>query len=586
MSILQIFTLLGGLGMFLYGMTLMSEGLQKSAGDKLRSFLATMTSTPFKRVLTGLGITAIIQSSSATTVMVVSFVNAGLLSLANAIGVIMGANIGTTITAWLISILGFKVDMAAISIPLMAVGFVLSVSKKNKHKNIGQLIIGFSLLFLGLKYLKDAVPDLGANPTALAFLEQWAGYGFGSVLIFLVIGTVLTIVLQSSSATMALTLVMVNFGWIDFQMAAAMVLGENLGTTITANIAAAVANVSAKRAARAHTIFNVFGIIWVLILYNPFLKLISFIVTSMGYMNPIGLDLNGITSEAYPNLSEAQLAENKALAESSVLYGVSMLHTVFNVINTAILMWFIPFIEKIVTALVKQPKGEEEIFRLRYIQGGPLSTAELSLDEAKQEIDHFAKVCYNGFNYAKQAINESNPDKADALIHKLVKYEEITDRMELEIATYLNQVSQGEISESSASRIKAMYKIISEMESLGDVGEAIGRVLRRKLIYKKSFDEDMIKKLNMMIDLVDKAYLIMIENLKLSYSEFTDLNAADAAEYQINQNRNYLKEEHLTNIENDNYDYHTGVHYMDLVSELEKLGDFIINISQAVAAVK
>ena len=574
MSIIQVFTLLGGLGMFLYGMTLMSEGLQKSAGEKLRLFLATMTSTPLKRVLTGLGITAIIQSSSATTVMVVSFVNAGLLSLANAIGVIMGANIGTTITAWLISILGFKVDIAAISVPLMAVGFLLSISKKNKNKNIGPLIIGFSLLFLGLKYLKDAVPDLGANPQALVFLQQWAGYGFGSVLIFLAIGTIMTIVLQSSSATMALTLVMVNFGWIDFQMAAAMVLGENLGTTITANLAASVANVSAKRAARAHTIFNVFGIIWVLVLYRPFLKLISLIVTSMGYMDPIGLDLNDCP------------AENKEIAESSVLYGVSMLHTVFNVINTVILMWFIPYIEKVVTILVKQPKGEDEVFRLQYIQGGPLSTAELSLDEAKQEIDHFANVCYNGFKYAKQAINEKDPEQVDILIQKLVKYEEITDRMELEIATYLNDVSKGEISDSSAARIKGMYKVISEMESLGDVGESISRILKRMVIHKKYFSDDMLKKLNLMIDLVDKSYDVMIDNLKKSYSEFTDLNAAQDAEYQINLNRNYIKEEHITNIKRDNYDYHTGVYYIDLVSELEKLGDYIINVSEAIANVK
>ncbi len=577
MSIIQVFTLLGGLGMFLYGMTLMSEGLQKSAGDKLRAFLATMTSTPLKRVLTGLGITAIIQSSSATTVMVVSFVNAGLLSLANAIGVIMGANIGTTITAWLISILGFKVDMAALSVPLMAIGFVLTVSKKNKLKNIGQLIVGFSLLFLGLKYLKDSVPDLSANPEVLVFLKQWAGYGFGSVLIFLAIGTVLTIVLQSSSATMALTLVMVNFGWIDFQMAAAMVLGENLGTTITANLAASVANVSAKRAARAHTIFNVFGIVWVLVLYRPFLRLISFIVTSMGYMDPITTNLS-----ANVNLPE----EEKAVAEASVLYGVSMLHTVFNVINTALLMWFIPFIERTVIMLVKQPKGEEEVFRLQYIQGGPLSTAELSLDEAKQEIDHFAKVCYKGFGYVKEAINEQEPEKVELLIQKLIKYEEITDRIEFEIASYLNQISQGEISESSAARIKGMYKIISEMESLGDTGEAVSRILKRKIIHRKDFDVEMMKKLNHLIGLVDKSYQVMISNLKSSYVEFKDLSPAHDAEYNINQYRNHLKEEHIVNIENDNYDYHVGVYYIDLVAELEKLGDFVVNISEAEADVK
>ncbi|MBO5194167.1 MAG: Na/Pi cotransporter family protein, partial [Bacteroidales bacterium] len=336
--VLQIFTLLGALGMFLYGMTLMSEGLQKAAGDRLRSFLASMTSTPFKRVLTGLLITAIIQSSSATTVMVVSFVNAGLLSLANAIGVIMGANIGTTVTAWLISLLGFKADISVLSIPLMAVGFVLTMSKKGKNRNIGELIIGFSLLFLGLSFLKESVPDLSSSPEVLAFLKQWTGYGFWSVLIFLAIGTVLTIVLQSSSATMALTLVMVNFGWIPFEMAAAMVLGENIGTTITANIAASVANISAKRAARAHTIFNVFGVAWMLIVFRPFLKLVGLIVEAMGLPNPMTADLS---------VSGGDDAAVTA-AQTSTLYGVAMLHTLFNLINTIILIWFVPVIVKIV----------------------------------------------------------------------------------------------------------------------------------------------------------------------------------------------------------------------------------------------
>ena len=397
---LQIFTLLGALGMFLYGMTLMSEGLQKAAGDKLRSFLASMTSTPFKQVLTGLGITAIIQSSSATTVMVVSFVNAGLLSLANAIGVIMGANIGTTVTAWLISILGFTVDIASLSIPLMAVGFVFFVSKKSKNKSVGELIIGFALLFLGLNFLKNSVPDLNQSPEVLSFLQQWSGYGYGSVLLFVVIGTLLTIVLQSSSATMALTLVMVNAGWIPFDIATAMVLGENIGTTITANIAAAVANVSAKRAARAHTVFNVFGVIWVLILYRPFLKLIGMIVEALGYPNPMTSDF----SDAHPGTDEY------AALQTSALYGVSMLHTLFNTINTCILIWFVPVIEKLVTWMVKSPAGDEEIFRLRFIQGGPLSTAELSLDEAKQEIVHFAEICHKGFGYVREAINETDKD--------------------------------------------------------------------------------------------------------------------------------------------------------------------------------
>lgn len=571
--VLQVFTLLGALGMFLYGMTLMSEGLQKAAGDKLRSFLASMTSTPFKRVLTGLLITAIIQSSSATTVMVVSFVNAGLLSLANAIGVIMGANIGTTVTAWLISLLGFKADISILSIPLMAVGFVLSVSKKSKNKNIGELIIGFSLLFLGLSFLKDSVPDLSGKPEVLAFLQQWTGYGFGSTLIFLTIGTLLTIVLQSSSATMALTLVMVNFGWIPFDMAAAMVLGENIGTTITANIAASVANVSAKRAARAHTIFNVFGVVWMLIVFHPFLRLVGIIVESFGLPNPMTTDF-----------SAANVGDNPEL-QTSVLYGVSMLHTLFNLVNTLILIWFVPLIVKIVTWMVKSPE-KEEVFRLKFIQGGPLNTAELSLNEAQQEIIHFSEICYKGFGYIREAVNEQNPEKFEAINQKLIKYEEITDRIEFEIASYLNEVSKGEISDESADRIKAMYKIIGEMESLGDSGESIGRILMRKNTHGKAFDESMLKKLNNLMDKVEVAYQVMITNLKLSYSDLKDITNAVDAEHNINEYRNSLREEHIVNIENDNYNYLTGVYYIDVISELEKLGDYMINISQAELVVK
>ena len=575
--VLQVFTLLGALGMFLYGMTLMSEGLQKAAGDRLRSFLASMTSTPFKRVLTGLIITAVIQSSSATTVMVVSFVNAGLLSLSNAIGVIMGANIGTTVTAWLISLLGFKADISVLAVPLMALGFIFSISKKNKNRNIGQFIVGFSLLFLGLTFLKNSVPDLGDKPEVLAFLQQWTGYGFGSVLIFLFIGTLLTIVLQSSSATMALTLVMVNFGWIPFEMAAAMVLGENIGTTITANIAASVANVSAKRAARAHTVFNLFGIVWVLILFRPFLRLVGWIVSYLGCPNPLEVNL-APGADDNPELV--------ASLQTSVLYGVSMLHTLFNVVNTLILIWFVPYIEKLVKILVKIPAGEEEVFRLRFIQGGPLNTAELSLDEAEQEIVHFGEICYKGFGYIRQAINEQDPDKFEALNQKLVKYEEITDRIEYEIASYLNEVTKGEISEQSGNRIKSMYKIIGEMESLGDSGEAIGRMLKRKNVHGKIFDDNMLKKLDNMLDLVDVAYKTMLENLKRPYTELTDITNAKDAEYNINECRNSLREEHVINVEHDNYNYHTGVYYMDIVSELERIGDFIINISEAEVAVK
>lgn len=567
--IFQIFTLLGALGLFLYGMTLMSEGLQKAAGDRLRAFLASMTSNAFKRVLTGLLITAIIQSSSATTVMVVSFVNAGLLSLTNAIGVIMGANIGTTVTAWLISLLGFQADISTLAIPLIAVGFVFFLSKKSKRKSIGEFIIGFALLFLGLAALKNSVPDLGAHPETLAFIQKWTGFGFGSVLLFVLFGTCLTIVLQSSSATMALTLVMVNYGWIPFEMAAAMVLGENIGTTITANIAAAVGNVSARRAAMAHTVFNVFGVTWLLILFHPFLKLVGLIVSAFGLPDPTTADLSaGQTDPAAATGTQA-----------AFLYGVSTLHTLFNITNTLIMIWFVPVIERVVKFIVKAPEGEEEVFRLKYIQGGPLNTAELSLDEAQQEIIHFGEICYKDFGYIREAINEKDNDRFSEINLKLVKYEEITDRIEYEIASYLNEVSQGELSVYSDKRIKSMYKIIGEMESLGDSGEAIGRILQRKNAHGKSFDDDMIKKLNIMLDVVDRAYQAMLENLK--NLELKDISNSLDAEDQINVCRNNLREEHIVNIENDRYNYQTGVYYVDVVSELERIGDFIINVSQA-----
>ncbi len=569
--VIQIFTLLGALALFLYGMTLMSEGLQKTAGNKLRSLLASMTSNPFKRVLTGVVITAIIQSSSATTVMVVSFVNAGLLTLTNAIGVIMGANIGTTVTAWLIALLGFSFDISTLSIPLIAVGFVLMMSKKSKHKNVGQMIIGFALLFLGLSTLKSSVPDLVGHPETLAFIQKWTAFRFGSILLFLLLGTVLTIILQASIATMTLTLVMVANGWIPFDMAAAMVLGENIGTTITANIAASVGNVSAKRTAMAHTVFNVFGVLWMLLLYHPFLKLVGMVVSCLGVPNPV-------TSDLAAGISNPETGE---LYQRAALYGVAMLHTMFNLCNTCLLIWFVPVIEKIVKILIKAPEGEEDVFRLKYISGGPLNTAELSLDEATQEIRYFGEICYRDFGYIRSAVLEQDPDKFSALNQKLVKYEEITDRIEFEIASFLNEVSKGELSETSSQRIKAMYRIIGEMESLGDSGEAIGRILQRKNAHSKVFDENMIKRLNEMLDTVDNAYKVMQANLKVSYTDLHDISNAQSAEDDINQCRNRLREEHIANIENSDYNYQTGVYYIDIVAELERIGDFLINISQS-----
>lgn len=569
MNFLQIFTLLGALGMFLYGMNLMSSGLQKAAGERLRGLLSAMTSSPLKRVMTGLGITAIIQSSSATTVMVVSFVNAGLLTLVQAIGVIMGANIGTTVTAWLVAWLGFKADISILAIPLMLFGFLFSNSKKNQHKNIGELIVGFSLLFLGLSFMKESVPDLSETPQVLEFVKDWSSNGFASVLIFLIFGTVLTLVLQSSSATMAITLIMLSMGYIPFTMACAMVLGENIGTTITANIAASVGNTSAKRAAMSHTIFNVFGVIWALIFFQPFLGLIGIIIESFGLPNPAkeGFSVSSPTSPE----------------STAALYGLSMLHTLFNTINTMILIGCTGWIEKAVIKIVKAPANQEkDVFRLKYIEAGPLATPELATEQAFNEIIHFAQISKKGLGYAREAINETDTDKFEELRSKLVKYEEISDRIEYEIAQFLNAVSSDEVSEKTSNEIKAMYKVIGELESLGDSGESISRILSRRNIHKKEFDAESIKNLNRMVDYVEQAYDVMIDNLEAAFTgKLEEISNAYAAEDRINTLRNDLRDETIEEIDSDKKNYHTCVYFMDIVSELERMGDFMINISQS-----
>ncbi len=568
MEILQVFTLLGALGMFLYGMNLMSSGLQKAAGDRLRGFLSAMTSNPLKGVLTGVGVTSIIQSSSATTVMVVSFVNAGLLTLTQAIGVIMGANIGTTVTAWMVSWLGFKADISVLAIPLMLFGFLFSNSKKDKRKNVGELIVGFSLLFLGLSFMKESVPDLRQTPQVLEFVTAWSSYGFGSVLLFLAFGTVLTLVLQSSSATMAITLIMLSMGWIPFDMACAMVLGENIGTTITANIAASVGNTQAKRAAMSHTIFNVFGVIWALILFRPFLNAVGYITENLfGLPNP--------AAEGF------SVTDSTSVEGTAALYGLSMLHTLFNVVNTLLLVWFTKWIAKAVCWVIRAPKNQEkEVFKLKYISAGLLATPELSVEQAFDEVIHFARISKNGAAYAKEAINEADTDKFEALREKLVKYEEISDRIEYEIATFLNGVSAEEISESTSLKIKAMYKIVGELESLGDSGETISRILSRKNIHKKKFDADALKNLNAMADAVLAAYNVMIDNLEAAHKgELTDISNAYNAEERLNILRNNLRDAVIEDLDRGD-NYQTSVYFMDIINTYERMGDFMINVSQ------
>ena len=555
--------------MFLYGMNMMSSGLQKAAGNRLRNLLSAMTSNYFKGVMTGLGITSIIQSSSATTVMVVGFVNAALLTLDQAIGVIMGANIGTTVTAWFISLLGFKMDISVLAVPLMAVGFIMSIAKSEKYKNISEFIIGFSLLFLGLSLMKNSVPDLRETPEILSFIQQWTGYGFGSVIIFLVFGTILTLILQSSSATMALTLIMMSLGWIPFDMAAAMVLGENIGTTITANIAAAVGNPNARRAALAHTFFNIFGVIWALILFRPFLSLIGIIITWLGYPNPTLINY-------------AAGIETGSVESTAALYGVSMLHTLFNTINTLILIWFIPLIVRFVTWAIKnKPEDEEQTVRLKFINAGPMGTAELAIVEAKKETIHFAQICHNGLGYIRSAIHAKDENEFETYRKKLVKYEEIADRIEYEIASFLNSLPQESISEDTRQKVKAMYKIIGELESLGDSGESISRILSRRNIHNKQFTEQHIEKIDTMLSLVDKAYKIMINNLETTENTSDNLRCAVDCEIEINDMRNTLREAEILKIEENSSEYQSSVYYLDIISEIERMGDFMINISEA-----
>lgn len=555
---LSILTLIGALGMFLYGMNMMSSGLQKAAGDGLRRFVASMTSNPLKGVTTGLGVTAVIQSSSATTVMVVSFVNAGILTLTQAIGVIMGANIGTTFTAWIISLFGFSADISILAVPLMAIGFVISLSKKGKTRDISEIIVGFSLLFLGLSFMKNSVPDLETNPEVLSFIQSWGGHGVWSVLLFILVGTTLTLVLQSSSATVALTLVFLNMGWIQFDMAAAMVLGENIGTTITANIAAAVGNTNAKRAALAHTVFNVFGVIWAVCFFRYFLALIQWLIGIVG--------LGG--------------------SAQTPLYSISMLHTVFNLINTGILIWFIPVIEKIVKTAIKDKSSGEIPEKLVYINAGLISAPELALTEASKEVVHFGKVMQRDLEYIRSAVEASDSEeKFQPWRDKLVKYEEISDRIEYEVVNFLNKLNREGLSDNSSLLIKALYRIVGEMESLGDSGEAISRLITRAIDHGQKLSDEHKKHVYDMIVLVGRAYEATIYNLEHS-TTITNIDNAVEAEVHINRMRDKLRDVELKAVENNGEAYFESVYYLDLVEGLEKMGDFIINISQAVMGLR
>lgn len=590
-SFFDFLTLVGSLGLFLYGMKIMSEGLQKVAGNKLRSLLATMTKNRFAGVLTGLFITALIQSSSATTVMVVSFVNAGLLTLLQSITVIMGANIGTTVTAWIISLFGFKVSIAAFSIPLIALSIPFIFSAKSKRKSIGEFILGFAFLFMGLEMLKNSVPDLKSNPEMLEFLTKYTQSGFGSVLIFLAIGSILTVVVQSSSATVAITLVMVSKGWISYDLGAAMVLGENIGTTITANIAAIPANVSAKRAALAHTTFNVFGVVWMLFLFYPFINMITWLVTEFGPGDPTqlthfttGLDahtLDLINSDS-KSLNTEQLALQQQLQNYQIAtsYGLSLFHTMFNLINTFIMIWFTQIIAKIVTFVVKKKATDEE-FQLQYISTGMLSTSELSILQAWKELKVYAERTERMFKITRELYYEQNENEFVKKFSRIEKYESISDRMEVEIARYLTKVTDGRLSEESKHQIQTMLRVVSEIESVSDGCFNIGRTIVRKRDTKAVYTKEMDANIDLMMNLVEGAIHQMKEAMENNHVSNDEFNRSVNIEAEINNFRNQLKLQNISDVKDNKYDYQASVTYMDIIVECEKTGDYIINVVEA-----
>ena len=557
-SFYDFLKLIGSLGLFLYGMKIMSEGLQKVAGDRLRSILTAMTTNRVTGVLTGVLITALIQSSSATTVMVVSFVNAGLLTLAESISVIMGANIGTTVTAWIISIFGFKVDMAAFALPLLAIALPLIFSGKSNRKSVGEFIFGFSFLFMGLSYLKANAPDLNANPEMLAFVQNYTDMGFFSILLFLFIGTILTMIVQASAATMAITLIMCANGWISLELGAALVLGENIGTTITANLAALTANTQAKRAALAHFVFNVFGVIWVLIIFHPFMQLVNWVVdTFFQTSNP----------------------------EVAISYKLSAFHSIFNICNVCILIWGVKLIDRTVCALI-HPKEEDEEPRLRFITGGMLSTAELSILQARKEIHLFAERTHRMFGMVQDLLHTEKDDDFNKLFSRIEKYENISDNMELEIANYLNQVSEGRLSSESKLQIRAMLREVTEIESIGDSCYNLARTINRKRQTNQDFTEKQYEHIHFMMKLTNDALAQMIVVVEKPEHQSIDINKSFNIENEINNYRNQLKNQNILDVNNKEYDYQMGVYYMDIIAECEKLGDYIVNVVEASSDVK
>lgn len=555
-GIFEFLRLVGALGFFIYGMKVMSEGIQKAAGGSLRRIIRAMTKNRYFGVVTGFLVTALVQSSSATTVMTVSFVNAGLLSLTESVGVLMGANVGTTITAWLISLLGFKVKVATFSLPVIAIALPLLFARPKKWRSWGEFLIGFALLFMGLDALKDAVPDLRQNPEVLSFLATYADMGLLSTLLFILVGTVLTVVVQSSSAAMALTITMCYQGWIPFDVAAPMVLGENIGTTITAQMAALVGNVHAKRAATIHTIFNVLGVAWMIPAMPLFLKAIAALMVIEGLGDPF-------------------------TTATSIPFGLAYFHTAFNLANVLLLIWFVPILVRIAERIVKPHGEEDEDFRLEYIATGLMGTPELSTLEARKELAKFGEITARMSGFIEQLLNADDPKRQRKMLKKVRKYEEITDRLEVEIAAYLAKVSQGDLSEGLSQRIRGMLSITNDLERIGDIFYQMSLAIERKNEEQHWFSPSQRQNLMELFSLVDEAFVVMNDNLVIDSPSGAELAKAMRAEEAINHKRDELRSAHLASIERGDYNVRGGMVYNDLFSSAERVGDHIINVSEA-----
>lgn len=594
-SILDFLGLLGAVGLFLYGMKVMSEGLQKAAGDRLRNILSAMTRNRFTGTVTGFFITALIQSSSASTVMVVSFVNAGLMTLAQSMAVIMGANVGTTFTAWIIALFGFKVDISAFALPLIGLAVPLLFSKKGRTKSIGEFTIGFAFLFMGLDMISKYVPDLQSNPEMFAFLQRYASMGFGSVLIFCFVGMLVTMVIQSSAAMFAITLIMCSKGWITFDLACALVLGSNIGTTITPLLASMSGNVAAKRTAMGHLLFNLLGTLWTLAVFFPFVELNSWITEEIGQGDPTALytyvtDLKANSPEVYNQVfanavptDTGDVLHHRTLItqmQVSVSFGLSMFHTVFNLINLSIMIWLTNVYVKIVEFLVPAKHQGDDEFQLKFISGGILSASELNISQAEKEMFVFAERVGRMLPMARDLVHtKAGSDDFNKTYSRLEKYEEISDRMELEIANYLNRCAEGRLSNESKRRIAAMLSIDSEIESIADSMLGVGKILLRKQQSNVHFNDEIYANIDLMFSYVEKSVNAMLKVLEnVENVDEHDIIASYNREREINNLRNQLRTANVESINDRHYEYQSGIYYMDIISTLEKSGDYIINV--------